>query len=28
LLKSQYNPINHLDEKLNEVTLDVASLIY
>ena len=26
LLKSQYNHINHLDEKLNEVTLDVASL--
>ena len=26
LLKSQYNHINHLDEKLNEVTADVASL--
>ena len=26
LLKSQYNHINHLDEKLNEVVLDVASL--
>jgi len=26
LLKSQYNHINHLDEKLDEVTLDVASL--
>lgn len=26
LLKSQYNHINHLDEKLNEVTLGVASL--
>ena len=26
LLKSQYNHINHLDEKLNEVTLNVASL--
>ncbi len=26
LLKSQYNHINHLDEKLNEVTSDVASL--
>ncbi len=26
LLKSQYNHINHLDLKLNEVTADVASL--
>jgi uncharacterized coiled-coil DUF342 family protein len=26
LLKSQYNHINHLDEKLNEVTTDVSSL--
>ncbi|QEP43496.1 hypothetical protein D5085_10375 [Ectothiorhodospiraceae bacterium BW-2] len=26
LLKSQYNHINHLDEKLDEVTTDVASL--
>ena len=26
LLKSQYNHINHLDIKLNEVTADVASL--
>ena len=26
LLKSQYNHINHLDSKLNEVTEDVASL--
>ena len=26
LLKSQYNPINHLDSKLDEVTTDVASL--
>ncbi len=26
LLKSQYNHINHLDAKLNEVTSDVASL--
>jgi len=26
LLKSQYNHINHLDGKLNEVTADVASL--
>lgn len=26
LLKLQYNQINHLDEKLNEVTADVASL--
>jgi len=26
LLKSQYNHINHLDQKLNEVTADVASL--
>lgn len=26
LLKSQYNHINHLDDKLNEVTADVASL--
>ena len=26
LLKSQFNHINHLDEKLNEVTADVASL--
>jgi Mg2+ and Co2+ transporter CorA len=26
LLKSQYNHINHLDMKLNEVTQDVASL--
>ena len=26
LLKAQYNHINHLDEKLNEVTKDVASL--
>ncbi len=26
LLKSQYNHINHLDEKLDEVTLSVASL--
>ncbi len=26
LLKSQYNHINHLDKKLDEVTLDVASL--
>jgi uncharacterized coiled-coil DUF342 family protein len=26
LLKSQYNHINHLDSKLNEVTADVASL--
>ena len=26
LLKSQYNHINHLDEKLDEVTADVASL--
>ncbi len=26
LLKSQYNHINHLDEKLDEVTSDVASL--
>jgi uncharacterized coiled-coil DUF342 family protein len=26
LLKSQYNHINHLDTKLNEVTADVASL--
>jgi len=26
LLKSQYNHINHLDEKLNEVTASVASL--
>ncbi|MDX2197218.1 MAG: hypothetical protein NW207_12460 [Cytophagales bacterium] len=26
LLKSQYNHINHLDEKLNEVTADVAFL--
>ena len=26
LLKSQYNHINHFDEKLNEVTLNVASL--
>jgi len=26
LLKSQYNRINHLDEKLDEVTADVASL--
>jgi len=25
-LKSQYNHINHLDEKLDEVTADVASL--
>ena len=26
LLKSQYNHINHLDEKLDEVTADVAGL--
>ncbi len=26
LLKSQYNHINHLDNKLNEVTADVATL--
>ena len=26
LLKSQYNHINHLDRKLNDVTADVASL--
>ncbi len=26
LLKSQYNHINHLDEKLDEVTADIASL--
>ncbi len=26
LLKSQYNHINHLDQKLNEVTADVGSL--
>lgn len=26
LLKSQYNHINHLDTKLNEVVADVASL--
>ncbi|MFN0048062.1 MAG: hypothetical protein ACKVOU_02940 [Cytophagales bacterium] len=26
LLKSQYNHINHLDEKLNEVTVDVSSI--
>ncbi len=26
LLKSQYNNINHLDEKLNDVTADVSSL--
>jgi DNA repair exonuclease SbcCD ATPase subunit len=26
LLKSQYNHINHLDSKLNEVTADVSSL--
>jgi chromosome segregation ATPase len=26
LLKSQFNHINHLDEKLDEVTADVASL--
>ena len=26
LLKSQYNHINHLDQKLDEVTADVASL--
>jgi uncharacterized coiled-coil DUF342 family protein len=26
LLKAQYNHINHLDEKLNEVVADVASL--
>ena len=26
LLKSQFNHINHLDSKLNEVTADVASL--
>ena len=26
LLKSQYNHINHLDEKLDEVTADVSSL--
>jgi uncharacterized coiled-coil DUF342 family protein len=26
MLKSQYNHINHLDDKLNEVTADVASL--
>ena len=26
LLKSQFNHINHLDEKLDEVTKDVASL--
>ncbi len=26
LLKSQYNHINHLDEKLDEVTADVANL--
>jgi len=26
LLKSQYNHINHLDTKLDEVTADVASL--
>jgi len=26
LLKSQYNHINHLDNKLNEVVADVASL--
>jgi uncharacterized coiled-coil DUF342 family protein len=26
LLKSQYNHINHLDEKLNEVTASVAGL--
>lgn len=26
LLKSQYNHINHLDQKLNEVTADVSSL--
>ena len=26
LLKSQYNHINHLDEKLDEVTLSVVSL--
>ena len=26
LLKSQYNHINHLDSKLDEVTADVASL--
>ena len=26
LLKSQYNHINHLDAKLNEVTADVSSL--
>ncbi len=25
MLKSQYNHINHLDDKLNEVTADVAS---
>ena len=28
LLKSQYNHINHLDSKLNEITADVASLKY
>ena len=26
LLKSQFNHINHLDQKLNEVTNDVANL--
>jgi hypothetical protein len=26
LLKSQYNHINHLDDKLNEVTADISSL--
>ncbi|MFW5443110.1 MAG: hypothetical protein ACKE51_02230 [Methylococcaceae bacterium] len=26
LLKSQYNHVNHLDSKLDEVTADVASL--
>ena len=26
LFRSQYNHINHLDQKLNEVTADVASL--
>jgi len=26
LLKLQYNHINHLDDKLNEVAADVASL--
>ncbi len=26
LLKSQYNHINHLDSKLDEITLEVASL--